>query len=366
MSLATLPIELLDEIFDNIERDLKLPLQHPFQTFPLPTGELIFQNSDINRVFTSLALTCQRLATVVRPRIYRDVEFAQNTSKATAFFTTIKQNPTYGQFVRTLRATRMFQSAYDEYVGFKGDWYEPRAIWPQLLGHLRSLKELTVATNPVDGVIFPLINTKIDIPARQSIEKLVLEDGLHLNAIFGIFSLPRLHHLDFVYSGPYHKFSPRELSQLPGSNLKTLRVNRACLGKPLFEKLLECCPKLESFTCRHPLSAYGAQRDADDDEHRRPPLSPELMETVLKNAKYTLKQLNIVRPKHPVTAHDESRLDLSDWTALERISIPSHYFVAPFKYNSDRNGFYKLLPVSLKALSVRYHMTTPIQKHGRS
>jgi hypothetical protein len=80
------------------------------------------------------------------------------------------------------------------------------------------------------------------------------------------------------------------------------------------------------------------------------PLSPVAVTRALEPTKRSLVDLSLVDENCIWPSHDQSRTDLSDFTAIKKLQILSLCYFLPG--NSERNGIVHLLPASLEQIEV--------------
>ena len=85
-------------------------------------------------------------------------------------------------------------------------------------------------------------------------------------------------------------------------------------------------------------------------------LSPSKITNAIQPVQTTLTSLYISENSHTSWPnHDRTRLDLSSFTALQLLSVPSHLiFPQKLPRPPSRNGLYRLLPPSLHELSITF------------
>jgi hypothetical protein len=72
----------------------------------------------------------------------------------------------------------------------------------------------------------------------------------------------------------------------------------------------------------------------------------------LKLCKTTLKVLRLGGASQYWSAHDQIRLDLSQFSSLAELELPSFLLFGSLGPSPSRNGVYRLLPQSLQRLTV--------------
>ncbi|KAF8856761.1 hypothetical protein BDZ45DRAFT_675246 [Acephala macrosclerotiorum] len=322
-------------------------------------------NEDVLRIITSLvatgaskidvlnlARTCRSMYIIVRPFIAVSVDALLPSPKYQLLKRTLDNDPSYGLEVRSLHIERL-KGRYSSYPV-----RQPVMDPDETFAFLQQLPRLNVlrAEGSRPRVAWCLLSP--DLTLRNSLQKLYLRD-VRLTAIelIDIIALPELRHLDIGVSMSFKDDSILDIRHRP--NL--LQHLSLCGNEILLSTLsfiTRNSPHLQTLIYRAPLHEPAFKDRGPGTYPAAGKLCPSLVLSALLPLSKTLTNLEIYANGQPISrrfemsAHDGSRLDLSQFLALKSLTASADLFVAPLSSRIPRNGCYSLLPRSLK----RFHL----------
>jgi hypothetical protein len=130
------------------------------------------------------------------------------------------------------------------------------------------------------------------------------------------------------------------------SSTSLLRIS-AEITLDSLKHLLRLSPSLESISCRVPGTPKWETYPGMSH-----PVSPIHIAKTLEICKTTLKELRLGGASQYWSAHDQTRLDLSQFSNLAELELPSFLLFGSPGPSPSRNGVCRLLPQSLQRLTV--------------
>ena len=308
------------------------------------------------KLLRNLALQCQCFSLAVRPILLRNVVLTPNGStnslKVALFNRSIREMPLLASFVRSMSIS------WSESSAKLHDHIE------SLLSRLTALRVLEVR-NSSDHASFN--HSFLGINPMNQLTKVTLNDtNLTIEGLAQYFFLENVQHLAALWlRNPvpptfdllgYAQVEWR-LPSLPGRRIHgSSPVTYLDLG-PIFH-LPEVVLKEILFwpkTLRRLRSTLPGQDDPGRfgvSKQLLTTLSPESISRALAPTRETLEDLELIDTGCEWPGHDQTKMDLSDFAALRKISVPSTCFFKNLTYGVKREGMYLLLPRSLVDLRV--------------
>jgi hypothetical protein len=141
----------------------------------------------------------------------------------------------------------------------------------------------------------------------------------------------------------------------PKSSITSLKLVGSLLWSvrhSLIRTLLGSCTQLKRLHCQIPMvtraNAFGPTRLVED-------ISPAALRDMLEPVRQTLQELHLINRPWGVT-YDESKLDLSDFTLLEILQVPSPCLLPPGRPNEGRKNLHYYLPPRIRHIHVGSHL----------
>lgn len=334
---------------------------------------LLDLNEDVLRIITSLvtstaqidvlnlARTCRSLHRIVRLFVVASINVNLPSPRYHLLKRTLDNDPSYGLEVRSLQIGRLERriNPYLSSLIMKGD--DTFAFFQQL-PRLKVLR----AESSRPRVAWCLLSP--DLTLRKSLQKLYLRDvKLTALKLIDIICLPQLHDLDI---GVLMSFKDDSILNLEDRENKLQHLS-LCGNEILFSTLsfiTRNSPNLHTLIYRAPLHEPAFADRGPGIYPAAGNLCPSRVLSALLPLSNTLTNLEIyangqqTRWRSEISAHDGSRLDLSEFLALKSLSASAELFVAPLSSRIPREGLYKLLPRSLK----RLHVCVPVMVCDRA
>ena len=228
----------------------------------------------------------------------------------------------------------------------------------QLLGRLPNLERLNIQI--IGEPKSPLVPTFLQVNPAHRLRKVVISDfKTTVNNVALYLAQPSIQELDVGVVDPMTPFDDQTLAKIkekgsPGAAISTLRLGafrQTHLSGSKLHDLLNvphsvdtiCCPIPGREGVDFPLRG-SVPRMAD-------PLSPASIAYAFSPLQESLVNLYLCDYSQ-WPSHDLSRMDLSHFRSLQRLHVPSSCFFSSSSPQDSRHGVWKLLPESLKELSV--------------
>ncbi|KAF2649915.1 hypothetical protein K491DRAFT_783005 [Lophiostoma macrostomum CBS 122681] len=137
--------------------------------------------------------------------------------------------------------------------------------------------------------------------------------------------------------------------ELTGSSLWSVKAS-------LIHTLLLCCTQLRRLCCQVPMetraNAFGPTRLLED-------ISPAALRNMLEPVRQSLEELYL-RNRPWGVSYDDTKLDLSDFSRLEVLQLPSPCLLPPGRPCEGRKNLHYYLPPRLKQLHLDFARTSGI------
>ncbi|KUJ11279.1 uncharacterized protein LY89DRAFT_786894 [Mollisia scopiformis] len=167
---------------------------------------------------------------------------------------------------------------------------------------------------------------------QNTLQTLHLTDSsLTVQEILNLLSLPKLRHLNLASDRPIH-YSPPSTPQSPFLHLQTLRLN-SLLPASILASILPRTLQLSSLRWKIALPANTLQ-------------------TTLSHLSQSLVSLNLSTNRQTWVSHEIPPLDLSAFVCLTHVVASAELFFTPLSPQISRDGFFDLLPYSLKSITI--------------
>lgn len=130
-----------------------------------------------------------------------------------------------------------------------------------------------------------------------------------------------------------------------------------CVPFPVLNTLLSFPSSLRTLRCAIPgMSSIEILTDATRYllPRQRGHLKPSTISRALSPVAKSLETLELIGAGEEWSSYDGSRLDLSAFTQLKRLSVASHLLLDSPQAGPKRNGLYALLPLALEELTINF------------
>ncbi|CZR65780.1 uncharacterized protein PAC_15680 [Phialocephala subalpina] len=290
----------------------------------------------------SLAQTCRSLYAVARHFVPSSLYLEIPSSKYQLLKRMLNENPTYGLGVRSLniQASKTTQES----------------TRTQVFEFLQKLPNLTTlfALDPKFSVRLASLILSPELQFRTSLQKLLLGDrDLTSRELLDITRLPHLQHLVVRLMTDLDDHKEDEQPPIQSSNsLQHLKFRGCQIRSQTLSKILSSANSLQTLSCTAPLHGTITKSMLAGEISIAAKFSPEKILRCLMLVSRTLVNLGMHTNGQEWAGHDETRLNLSEFTALRSISASAEIFLPPLLLGISRDGLYRLLPPSLRNLKV--------------
>jgi hypothetical protein len=289
-------------------------------------------------------LASRRLSAIARTALHSHVSLRldsleENTPASRRFFR-------FYRHIQESKNTRYMVHSLDFQWVAIGMIDQARSLITNMLEKLTSLQRISI-TAYGDSISFQL-----SLFGQNKLENLSYAeiDSAYLNpaTVMNLMRLKRIKCIEIVRSDMKGSLGSTLQHSSP---LTTLDLGEICLPKNTLRSLLEMTKELKMLECGVP---NGEQLQvANRRGYIQNNLSPAEILSAILPVQQTLRKLvlcDVYQNYWPI--HDGSRLDLSGFTALKTIKVPSNLLFQAAEADPSRDGVYRLLPRSLEWIKV--------------
>ena len=359
-TLSTVPEEILINILDFLRKDQKslCSLALAARRFKNPTTSYILRSVNI------LIKTIQRGKKKRSWRNFAGIYLIKCLSGFSARYElllrSITETPSLAEYIFEVA----FYSICNEISSQKHNELaeelerECHAQANRLLEKLPNLQKLKVVslypgTNPFVPTFFQ------SNPVPRLREVFISQFKTTVNEVALYLARPNLQEMDAWLIEPLATFEEAtqkkiEAERKPGATISVLRLaaldNARLMPSELY-KLLSIPSSVKTLYCPIPGREQDTQSPRPTPRSMAEPLSPSSIKYALSPLRDNLTTL-LLRDSAEWPGHDLSRMDLSGFSALQKLSAPSSCFFPSSSPHEPRRGVWKLLPHGLQKLEV--------------
>jgi hypothetical protein len=291
----------------------------------------------------NLALTCRHLYTASRSFIPSHLRLGIPSTTFDLFQRSLAEDPTYGLGVYALKTKWC-----DADNGRDLNGIDIRHFFQQI----PNLKFLDICNGTLN-IVMILLNPETSL--HMSLQWLNIYEGtLTASTLLDIMRLPQLQRLE-IQNVLHYKDEDTLPKEFQNLKFRVLKFHKCQIRRQTLAAMIKSSPSLATLSCKVPLDGFSGWDHLHNTTFIGSALSPGSLLSTFITASKTLVELSLYIGSQRWQGHDGTRLDLSNFTALRRLSASAELFVGPHSLGITRNGLYSLLPRSLRSLKVSKH-----------